>query len=354
MSHQAAQPEAIHVSLLAIPEAVVSTLSGIFDVMNAFITMPEFCETPAARPFRVEIVGLKPGPLQLASRVPVNVQRGVAAVKDTDIVIVPSILLGPDGWQKGRHPELVAWLREMHRRGALLCSACSGIFLLAETGLFDGASSTVHFGYAREFTETFPQVPVHPERVLVISGKREELITSGASMTWHDLALYLIARHLGAAAAQTVARMFALQWHQDGLAAYMVFEGRKDHGDLAIETAQKWVATHFSVANPLEEMMRRAALSERTFKRRFTSATGLSPIVYVQRLRIEDAKRRLERTEASIDEISWQVGYEEPAFFRRLFRRVTGVAPGSYRRRFKIPDYAQTKPAKGRSTKSTK
>lgn len=86
---------------------------------------------------------------------------------------------------------------------------------------------------------------------------------------------------------------------------------------------------------------RRSGLTERTFKRRFTSATGLSPIAYVQRLRIEDAKRRLERTEASADEISWQVGYEEPAFFRRLFKRVTGLTPGAYRRRFKIPDYAR-------------
>ncbi len=329
-------------SLVAIPEAVVSTLSGIFDVMNAFAMMSPQGEAPfQTPPFRVEIVGLQPGSLELASRVPVKVHRSVATVDATDIVIVPSILLGPEGWQKGRHPELVEWLCAMHRRGALLCSACSGIFLLAETGLFDGVDATVHFGYARPFTDAYPAVPIHPERVLVVSGKHEELISSGASMTWHDLVLYLIGRHAGATAAQAVARMFALQWHQDGLAPYMVFEGRSDHGDHAIQAAQDWVATHFSVANPLEEMIQRAGLTERTFKRRFTSATGLSPIAYVQRLRIEDAKRRLERTEAPVDEISWQVGYEEPAFFRRLFRRVTGLPPGAYRRRFKIPDYAR-------------
>jgi len=210
----------------------------------------------------------------------------------------------------------------------------------------------VHFDYARPFAAAFPQVPIHPERVLVVSGKREELITSGASMTWHDLVLYLIARHAGAAAAQGVARSFALQWHQDGLAPYMVFEGRNDHGDTAIKAAQDWVARHFSVVNPLEEMVQRAGLTERTFKRRFTNATGLSPIAYVQRLRIEDAKRRLERTEDSVDEISWKVGYEEPAFFRRLFKRVTGVAPGAYRRRFRIPDYAQTRVKAKRSDKT--
>jgi transcriptional regulator GlxA family with amidase domain len=333
--------EPLHVSLVAIPEAVVSTLTGIYDVMNAFAMTPIGDVPTHAPPFRVEIVGHKPGPLELVSGIPITVQRRFAAIDTTDIIVVPSILLGPDGWQKDRHPELVKWLAAMHRRGALLCSACSGIFLLAETGLFDRMDATVHFGYAQPFAATFPQVPIHPEQVLVVSGKREELITSGAAMTWHDLVLYLIARHAGATAAQTVARLFALQWHQDGLAPYIVFEGRNDHGDSAVRKAQDWLAKHVSVANPLEEMIRRSGLAERTFKRRFTDATGLSPIAYVQRLRIEDAKRRLERTEVPVDEISWKVGYEEPAFFRRLFKRVTGIAPGAYRRRFRIPDYAR-------------
>jgi transcriptional regulator GlxA family with amidase domain len=334
--------EPLHVSLIAIPEAVMSTLTGIFDVMNALAMMPLTGKpAPRARPFRVEIVGVRKGPLDLASRIPITVQRPIDTIDSTDIVVVPSILLGPEGWKKGKHRELVTWLRAMHARGALLCSACSGVFLLAETGLFAGMDATVHFGYAREFAETYPEVPIHPERVLVISGKREELVCSGAAMTWHDLVLYLIARFAGATAAQTVARFYALQWHQDGLTPYIVFEGHKDHGDAAIQKAQDWVAGHFSVASPIEEMIKRAGLAQRTFKRRFTNATGLSPITYVQRLRIEDAKRRLERTETSIDEISWKVGYEEPAFFRRLFKRVTGLSPGLYRKRFRIPAYAQ-------------
>lgn len=337
--------EPLHVSLVAIPEAVISTLSGIFDVMNAFAVMPAATDTMGGgTPFRVEIVGLSAEPLELASRMPITVQRSIASLDHTDIVIVPSVLLPQSGWEKGRYPELTDWIRAMHARGALICSACSGLFLLAETGLFDGVDATVHFGYADAFRASFPQVPVHPERVLVVCGRREELISSGASMTWHDLVLYLIARHAGAAAAQAIARFFALQWHQDGLAPYIVFEGRRDHGDTAIQAAQDWISSHFSVANPIEEMFRRAGLTERTFKRRFTHATGVSPIAYVQRLRVEEAKRRLERTDASVDEISWQVGYEEPAFFRRLFKRMTGLAPGSYRRRFRVPDYAR--PAK--------
>jgi len=330
------------ISLVAIPDAVISTLSGIYDVLNSFEMLGAAGATAAGpSPFRIEIVGEAAGPLALASGIPIPVQRSVDSVDATDIVIVPSILLPPQGWAHGRYPRLVDWLRTMHRRGALLCSACSGLFLLGETGLFDGREATVHYGYARQLAAAHPAIAIDPRRVLVVAGAREELVTSGASMTWHDLVLYLIARCAGAALAQQVARFFALQWHQDGLAPYIVFDGRVDHGDAEIASAQLWLRTHFSIANPVEEMMRRSTLAERTFKRRFSVAAGVAPIAYVQRLRIEDAKRRLERTEDSVDEISWRVGYEDAAFFRRLFKRTTGLTPGAYRKRFRIPDFAR-------------
>ena len=336
------QSRPLHVSLVAIPDAVVSTLSGIFDVLGCFRMMagtdPAIPDDP---PFVIEIVSTTKGRVLLASGVPVEARRAASEVEETDIIIVPSVLLDAEGWKTGRYPEL-AWAARMHERGALLCSACSGLFLLAETGLFDRQPATVHWGYAQEFARTFPQIPLQPERVLMVAGEREQLITSGASMTWHDLVLYLIARHVGATAAQTVARFFALQWHHDGLAPYIVFQGRKDHGDAAVAEAQSWLATHFSVGSPVEELVKRSGLAERTFKRRFTEATGLSPIDYVQRLRIEDAKRRLERTEAPADEISWQVGYEDPAYFRRLFKRTTGMTPGAYRKRFQVPAFVRT------------
>src|SRR5688572_10957604 len=155
---------ALHVSLVAIPDVVVSTLAGLYDVMNAATMMGLTNEAP----FAVEIVGEKTGPLLLASGVPIDVQRAVGDVETSDIVIVPSILLRQGHWPKGRYPTLVSWLGRMHEQGALLCSACSGLFLIAETGLCDGQDATVHFGYVREFSAAYPAVPVHPERVLVI------------------------------------------------------------------------------------------------------------------------------------------------------------------------------------------
>jgi len=331
-------PTPRHVSLVALPDATVSTLFGLFDAMNAFSLMDLSKAGQGARsPFTVEIVGEALGPLALASGVAIDVQRSVDTIETSDIVIVPSVVVRPEGWRTGRYPRLVDWVRAMHDRDAVICSACSGIFLLAETGLYDGKDATVHFGYARAFATSYPNVAIHPERTLVIAGRHEELVSSGASTTWHDLVLYLMARFAGATVAQEVARTFAMQWHQDGLTPYIIFEGRLDHGDAEIASAQAWLRDHFSVANPVEEMIRRSRLAERTFKRRFVAATGLTPIAYVQRLRIEDAKRRLERTDAPVDEISWRVGYEDSAFFRRLFRRTTGLAPGAYRKRFRVP-----------------
>jgi transcriptional regulator GlxA family with amidase domain len=330
-----------HVSIVAVPDATVSTLFGIYDVLTFFERRDP--AAAASAPFRVEIVGEAVGPLALASGVTVDVQRAVDTIDASDILIVPSVVLTPDGWRKGRYPGVIDWVRRMHGRGALLCSACSGIFLLAETGLFDGRPATVHYGYARSFAATYPAVPISPERVLMISGVREELVSSGASVAWHDLVLHLITRFAGSAAAQEIARAFALDWHHDGLTPYIVFDGRSDHGDASIESAQQWLSRHFAVANPVEQMLKRSKLAERTFKRRFVTATGLAPIAYVQRLRIEDAKQRLERTDAPVDEISWRVGYEDPAFFRRLFKRTTGLAPSAYRKRFHVPDFARAR-----------
>jgi transcriptional regulator GlxA family with amidase domain len=334
-----------HISLLAVPDNTASTLFGIYDVLT-YVERQGLASSGSA-PLHVEIVGQATGPLALASGVTVVVQRAIDTLEASDILIVPSVHFELNGWKLGRYPQVIDWIGRMHAGGATLCSACQGLFLLAETGLFDGHDSTVHYNAAEIFAATHPSVPIHPERPLMISGAREELLSSGASVAWHDLALHLVARFAGSAAAQDVAQAFALQWHHEGFSPYVVFSGKSDHGDAEIGSAQKWLSQHFSVANPVEEMVKRSKLAERTFKRRFVSATGLAPIAYVQRLRIEDAKERLERSDAPVDEVSWRVGYEDPAFFRRLFKRTTGLAPAAYRKRFRIPDFAQ--PRKRRS-----
>ncbi len=329
------------VSIVALPEAMPSTLMGLYDVLSSAGSMPTLDRPIAPEPFSVEIVAARRGPMRLATGIPLDVRRSVDQVPSTDIVLVPSLLAARGEWSSGRHPEVVDWIARMGEGGAMLCSACSGLFPLAETGVLDGREATIHWGYASGFRARFPRVELHPERVLVVSGDRSEVVSSGASTSWHDLALYLIARRTGATVAQAAARFFAFQWHTDGLAPYSVFDPRIEHGDALIADVQRWIGAHPSVAAPAGEMRRRSGLPARTFARRFRAATGHTPVEYVQRLRVEEAKRRLERTDAPVERIAWEVGYEDPAAFRRLFRRIVGLPPGVYRRRFQLPDYAQ-------------
>jgi len=336
--------KSIHVSLVAIPDVMLSTLISLFDVLNGielFSTLDE--ALPNENPFHTEIVAQNHEDKRTASGLPISVHRLIEELDHTDIIIIPSMMVENGVWTKGRYPEIVKWLSDMHYKGAMLCSACSGVLLLAETGLLENREATVHWAYATTFRHNFPNVFLRLEKVLVISGERQQFVMSGASASWHDLVLYLIARHVGPVATQAIAKFMLLQWHVDGQAPYIVFEAPTGHGDSVILDSQKWLNEYYTVTAPVEEMVTRSGLAERSFKRRFKKATGFSPIEYVQQVRIEEAKRRLERTDTPIEDISWEVGYEDPSFFRRLFKRITLITPGAYRRKFRLPEFANNR-----------
>jgi len=334
--------EPLRVSLLVLPEAGVGSLTGMFDTLSSFSLLSTFDDAvPPVSPFAVELVGAERGQAPTASGIPLPVHRSIADPGRTDIAIVPSLVVTDGVWVRGRYPALVDWLREIHGAGALLCSACSGVLLIAETGLLSGRSVTIHPAYAPTFRANYPDVRLRLDEVLIATGEREELVMSGASASWHDLVLYLVTRHAGPTAAQALAKFLLLQWHTDGQGPYVPFDPPRDHGDAIVADAQDWLRTHYSVATPVTELVERSGLPERTFKRRFTTATGYSPIGYVQQVRVAEAKRRLERTAEPVDAISYAVGYEDPASFRRLFKRVTGVTPATYRRKLQLPAFAR-------------
>ena len=331
----------IRVSIVATPDAMVSPVSGLFETLKGAGPMVASGERDrgAGDPFEVEVVGERGGTIEGPSGLTIGAVRGAAEVDRTDIVIVPSMALGEEvQWVPGRYPALVAWIRTMHERGATICSACSGGMLTAETGLLDGHEATIHWVTEDYFRERHPEVVLRLDETLVIAGEGGRLITSGAATAWHDLALYLVARHVGPATAQAMARFYLIEWHRDGQAAFQVFAPGTDHGDAVVLAAQRWIAQNYAVASPVTEMVRRSGLTTRTFKRRFRAATGETTISYVQRIRLERAKRALETGNTPIEQISWDVGYEDAASFRRLFKRIVGVTPGDYRRRFQLPD----------------
>ena len=327
----------LRISLVAIPEVMASTLTGLYDVFNS---LPLLATIDGALPgtvaLKVEIVALQKGTMSTASGIPLEAHKSIAEVTSSDVVIIPSVMVERGEWVQGRYPSLVEWLLRVRKRGAQLCSTCSGVLLLAETGLLNEKEATIHWIYAPTFRRNFPRVRLRPEKALVATDEGHGFVMSGASSSWQDLALYVIAQRAGPTAAQSVAKFFAFQGHTDGLSPYIVFEPATDHDDATIRSAQEWLGRNFSVGNPIEQAVKQSGVAERTFKRRFKNATGLAPIDYVQRLRVEEAKRRLERTAASVDDIAWNVGYEDSAFFRRLFKRTTGITAGAYRRKFQV------------------
>lgn len=330
----------LHVSVIAIPGTLSMPIAGLYEVLNAFPVVAGFYdEVPASPPFEVEIVGATRTNMTSASGLPITIQRAITDIEHSDIVIVP-IMAADDSWQTGRHPDLVDWMRRMHAAGALLCSACTGLLVLAETGLLDGRRATTHWAIEPVVRHSFPEIELCLDEVLVTAGEREEFVMSGGASSWQDLVLYLIGRCVGPTASQAVAKFELLERHAEGQAPYLPFLPRTRHGDSLVLGLQQWMDTNYAIASPVAEMTRRSGLSPRALERRFRQATGHSPIGYVQQIRIEEAKRRLERTEVPIDQISWEVGYEDAAAFRRLFKRIVRITPGAYRRKFTLPKLA--------------
>lgn len=310
----------------------MSSVTGIYDVLSFFKDV-----VPGATPFDVELIAPSHTLLNTASGLPLNAHHVIKDIQQADIVIIPALIANNARWQTGRYPETVRWLKDMYDQGATLCSACSGVLLLGETGLLNKQEATLHWCYERTCRENFPDIRLAMDKVLVTAGHDERLVMSGTSSAWHDLVLYLIARFTGPASAIATAKYFLLQWHAEGQASYCTFQKITDHGDASILQAQQWMEENLDCNSPIEEVIAQSGLAERSFKRRFSKATGITPIVYMQNLRVEAAKCQLESSDIPFDEISSSIGYEDPAFFRRLFKRTTGLTPGAYRKKFRAP-----------------
>jgi transcriptional regulator GlxA family with amidase domain len=200
--------------------------------------------------------------------------------------------------------------------------------------LLDGREATSHWGYEDLFRRSFPAVRFNPAPNLVIGDPQGRIVTAGGTTSWHDLALHIIARHCSTGEALRIAKVYLLKWHSEGQLPFASLVRRQPHADSVVRYVEEWLASHFREARAVAGAVATCGIPERSLKRRFKTATGSSLIDHVQNLRIEEAKRLLEREAISAEDIAAQVGYDNPAFFRRLFKRCTGLTPGAYRRMF--------------------
>ena len=262
----------------------------------------------------------------------VRVEAGLGAPSRpwAAVILPPSLHEDPPPFDVG---PLVAWLRGRHREGTLLCSVCAGAFLLAETGLLDARPATTHWALGAQFQARFPSVRLDTDRLLIDDG---DVLTAGGLMAWSDLGLALVARFLGPATLLATARYFLIDPGGREQRFYTTFAPNLSHGDETILAVQRWLQSRSAHRVSVADMAGHARLGERTFLRRFRKATGMAPKTYLQHLRTGKGRDLLERSKRSVDEIAWEVGYEDPGAFRKVFAKIVGISPGEYRRRFAV------------------
>lgn len=326
----------VRIGLIALPESSASVLYGLYDVLGSVGELwSELTGEPAA-PTGVEVIIIAPEKeeFRCCGGIPVAPHESLAEAASCDIVIVSDLAISLELDPRGRWPEVTAWLKGQHDSGALICAVCTGSLLLADSGLLDGGQATTHWAFQQSFARYFPTIKLQMEQVLVAGDAGRQVVTAGGASSWEDLALYLIERFFGQREAIRTAKIFLFGDRSDGQLPYAAMAKPRQHKDAAISGCQLWIADNYKVSSPVARMAELARLNERTFKRRFRAATGYTPVAYVQTLRIEEAKQLLETSTLPSDEIAAAVGYEDPAFFRRLFKRLTGLTPGRYRQRF--------------------
>lgn len=324
------------VCLLALPETTPTALYGLLELFASVgVTWGRLTgEHARARRMSARIVARRRRPFISALGVPITPQATLAEVERADVIVVTDLELPVEVDPRDRWPREAAWVRRRFDAGATVCSVCTGSIFLADAGLLDGREATTHWSATELLRRSYPAVQLRPERILCPTGPEHRVITSGGASSWEDLALYLVARFSSEAEAVRIAKIFLLGDRSEGQLPFAMLVRSRRHDDAVIAACQRWIAEHPAIPNPVQRMVQHARLAERTFKRRFKSATGYTPVEYVQALRVEAAKRLLETSAEPTDAVAHAVGYEDPAFFRRLFARSTGTTPARYRQRF--------------------
>jgi transcriptional regulator GlxA family with amidase domain len=280
------------------------------------------------------IVASHAGEVTGCNGLPIRIDMPMSDCAAPDVVCVPESLLALDHREAGMFAREADWLRRCHAGGSLMTTACSGAMLLAEAGLLDGHEVTTHWAYCETMQRRHPTVRVQAQRALVATGEGHRLVMAGGGSSWMDLALYIIARCVSVEAAMQVARLFLIDWHHVGQQPFARVARSTQVEDALIGRCQGWIAEHYADPAPVAAMVQQSGLPQRSFQRRFKLATGMAPLEYVHTMRIEEAKHLLETSELPIAAVAEEVGYDDAAFFGRLFRRQVNLTPPQYRRRF--------------------
>ena len=314
---------------ILVPES--SVMQAIADPQYCFSAVNQFLAMSGRKPlFNVQLVGSKKEIKLNEGKYSVHPDKLLKDVKKTDLVFIPA-LFGDMGDAVKANKELKPWIVDQYKKGAEVASLCVGAFLLASTGLLNGKKCSTHWGYTNEFREMFPEVDVQDGSIVT---EESRIYSSGGANSYWNLLLHLVEKYTDRETAILTSKYFAIDIDRNSQSAFAMFKGQKEHKDDAIKKAQDYIEKNIEEKITVEDLAAKVAIGRRSFERRFRLATNNSVLEYIQRIKIEAAKRSFETSRKNINEVMFNVGYTDTKAFRTTFKKITGLTPVEYRNKY--------------------
>lgn len=317
------------VAILNFEGAVASSVAGPYDMLTELEDISRSLNVKAKTFFEVDIVNTN----NLVAKQPFKMvgNKVMNDRKAYDLVFIPSINFINIELTLQHEAAMIKWIRKQYDRGANIASMCLGAFALASTGLLDGKRATTHWMGADYFRQRFPNVKLEDEKIIVDEGR---IYSSGAAFAFTSLIIYLIEKFSGREIALAASKVFMIQVHDSSQHSFSIFNLQRSHEDYDIGRVQDYIEKNSDEALTINGLAEKFNMSSRTFIRKFTAITGNTPLEYIQRVRVEVAKRLLEKGKLTVEQVCMQVGYGDFGFFRNIFKRLTGLTPQEYKRKY--------------------
>lgn len=317
-----------HISILVPENAILGSLEGSRQLLTQVNDFMKAREEPPL--FKVQLVGLSRETKVSGGLFTVNSHAVISEVRKTDLIIIPAI----DGditqaLEKNR--DFIPWIAQQYKKGAEVASLCLGAFLLASTGLLKGKRCATHWMAENTFRSMFPDVNLVTEKIIT---EEQGIYSSGGAFSYLNLILYLIEKYAGRDIAVLSAKVFAIEIDRESQLPFTIFQGQKDHEDEPIKKAQEFIEKNYQDRISVDHLTSMLALGRRNFERRFKKATSNTVAEYIQRVKVEAVKKKLESSRMTISELMYEVGYSDTKAFRTVFRKITGLSPIEYRNKY--------------------
>ncbi len=317
-----------HITILVPQGAVLGSIEGPRQVLTE---ANKFVVSTGRDPFcQVQLVGLTKEVPAAGGKYTVNADATIDDIAKTDLIIIPAL----DGDMEALLKEnagFLPWIVQHYQKGAEVASLCVGAFLLASTGLVDGKKCATHWLAAHGFKKMFPQVHLVEDKIIT---DEQGIYTSGGAFSYLNLILYLIEKYTGREVAIFMSKAFQIDIERRSQSPFHIFQGQKDHEDEPVRKAQEFIENHFQDRITVDELADRFALGRRNLERRFKKATSNTLVEYIQRVKVEAAKKSFESTRKNITEVMYEVGYSDTKAFRETFKKITGLSPIEYRNKY--------------------